>query len=946
LTFLQSETLKTAAYRLAYLQSRAWMPPVLLLLALSSVFLFVSDSGHYYKDHSTISHTSKFLAIADNLSSEHPFRMFIYQTLDEDGKPAYRLYNRFPIGGFALIKLTFLPFGNDLSAEIYAARILMLLFFAAAAALAYLSLCRITSSRWLALTAVLLAFSSAYSLYFSDMIFNEAFMDMFAVMLVFHGMVIFEQEGRFRQLLLKACAALLLGWHVYALLLPFIAFGLTRELIKSWSTASPASGALLRQIRHTARSLLRSRHLTLGVTALLFGISVLTFNFTNEYLALNRETPLTKLPSFQSMIIRAGVEPWERETFAPYTAWPAFSERQFYRIGVMSLPYAFSPPDTEVLEISKGTRPLPRSFITLGIAAFGSSLIGLLFIRRHKILLAALALSGFCWALPLRYSAAYPWHNFEALFYIGVALTLFSLVLLGVRRLSGERLVAALGVAALLIFVVSALQMSQISNPNRTDEPLLHKVAIADFENIRNMTDDGKVIWINSMFTTSATSRARLRTLDYYFARRFTTYGPPSAQAPIDFVVTDARAYGLASLTPQNQMLFLYDWDSFNKHIDQIIEQAREPLVRSDFDVYQDGGMLIYVNDDCSKEDIGKKFFLAVHPDDKIDLSDERRQRGFDDFSFHFQERAVRSGEQCIAIAPLPEYAIHHIHTGQYIYLEDGSFKYTWEWNDKIHRDLSPEAWATLDETIAQAGEPLIRSDFDVYQDNGTLIYVKDDCSEDDLSQKFFLSAHPVDENDIPVARRQIGYDNIDLRFQNRAVRRGEQCIAIARLPSYAIDRIHTGQYIYQADGSYEHTWEWSGKIHRHISPAVWEALVQTIEQAGAPLVRSDFDVYQGDGALIYVKDYCQADDAGKKFFLVVYPVNKSDLPDDRRQHGFDNIDLRFKDRAARRGERCIAIAPLPDYAIERIHTGQYIHQADGSYEHTWEWNGKIYPTE
>ena len=943
MTFLPWGTLKTAAHRLAYLQSRAWMPPALLLLALSSVFLFVGDRGYYYKDHSTISHSSKFLAITDNLSFENPFRMFIYQTLDEDGDPAYRLYNRFPIGSFALLKLTFLPFGNDMSAEIFAARILMLLSFAAAAVLAYLSLCRIASSQWLALTAVLLAFSSAYCLYFSDMIFNEAFMDMFAVMLCFHGMVMFEQEGRFRQLSIKACIALLLGWHVYALLLPFITFGLTRAIVKSWSNGSPASGAL-RQLKHTALSLTRSRYLTIGVVTLLFGISVLTFNFTNEYLALNRETPLTKLPSFQSMIIRAGVEPWERETFTHYTTWTAFSERQFYRIGVMSLPYAFSPTYTDLSELFK--KALPRPFIIFGIAVFAATLIGLLFIHRHKILLASLALSGFCWALPFRYSTAYPWHNFEALFYIGVALTLFSLLLMWIRRLSGERLVAALAVAALLVFIISALRMAQLNNPNRTDEPQLHKAVITDFENIRNMTDDGNVIWVNSMFTTSATSSARLRTLDYYFARRFTIDGPRSAQAPIDFVVTDARAYELASLTPQNQMLFLYVWDDFNKHIDQIIAQADALLVRSDFDVYHAGGMLIYVKEDCSKEDIGKKFFLAVHPAYKSALSDERRQHGFDDFSFHFQDRAVRIGEQCIAMAPLPEYIIHHIHTGQYIYLADGSYQHTWGWNGKIHRDLSPTAWAALDETIEQTGEPLIRSNFDVYQDDGTLIYVKEDCSEDDISKKFFLSVHPSDESDLSADRRQYGFDNIDLRFQNRAVRRGERCIAIAPLPDYAIDHIHTGQYIYRADGLFEHTWEWNGKINRYISSAVWTALNETIEQAGAPLVRSYFNVYQDNGTLIYVKDGCRADDASKKFFLVVYPADESDLPVDRRQYGFDNIDLRFQDRAARRGERCIAIAPLPEYSINRIHTGQYINRADGSFEHTWEWNGKIYPTD
>ena len=941
MTFLQSETLKTANHRLAYLQSRAWLPPALLLLALSSVFMFGSERrGYYYKDYANISHTSKFLAIADNLSFERPFGMFIYQTLDENAKPSYGLYNRFPIGSFALVKLTFLPFGNNLSAEIYAARTLTLLFFAAAAVLAYLSLRRITSSRWIALTAVLLAFSSAYCLYFSDVPLNEVFFDIFAVILVFHGIAIFEQDGRFRQLLLKTCAALLLGWHVYGLLLPFIAFGLMRQFIKSWSNDAPASGALYR-LRRAALSALCSRYLTLGIVALLFGVSMLTFNFTSEYFALNRETPLTQLPSFQSLLNRTGVDALAvQEKYGEYLHWPGFIERQFYRIGLMSLPYAFSPPDTELLELSTETRRLPRAFIILGVAAFSASLIGLPFIRRHRMLLAVLALSGICWALPMRHNTALPWHNFEGLFYIGVALTLFALAFMLIRRLASERLVVALSVAALLIFALSAWRMTQPNTPDQTSE--FHKAAIADFENIRNTTDDGAAIWINSML---ATLRER-RTLDYYFARRFTMYGAPNASASIDFVVTDARPYGLASLTPHNQILFLYEWDGFHARIDEIIAQAGAPLIRSSFDVYISGNTLIYTKDDCSADDISDKFFLAVHPANESVLSDDRRQYGYDDLSFQFHARAVQRGERCIAIAPLPDYHIDHVHTGQYIYRADGSFEYTWEWLGTIHRNLLPAALAALDEIIAQADEPLIRSDFDVYQDGGALIYVKDDCRNDDVSESFFLTVFPADQSVLSDDRRRYGYDDLSFQFQDQGVQRGARCIAVAPLPDYHIDHIHTGQYIDRADGSFKYTWGWNGKIHTDLSPVAWEALDKTIEQAGAPLIRSDFDVYQDGSELIYVKDDCRAEDLNEKFFLVVYPVDESDLSDYRRQYGYDNIDFRFKDRAARRGERCIAIAPLPEYAIDHIHTGQYIDRADGSFEHTWEWNGKVYPPE
>ncbi len=116
-----------------------------------------------------------------------------------------------------------------------------LLFFAGSAVLACLSLCRLTTDRWIALIASLLAFSSYYLLYYNDMIATENGLSLFGVLLTFHGMVLFAQEGRFRQLLVKACAALLLGWHVYALLLPFIVLGMASELNRARRTTAGVS---------------------------------------------------------------------------------------------------------------------------------------------------------------------------------------------------------------------------------------------------------------------------------------------------------------------------------------------------------------------------------------------------------------------------------------------------------------------------------------------------------------------------------------------------------------------------------------------------------------------------------------------------------------------------------------------------------------------------------
>ena len=670
--------LKSAARKLASLQSRAWLPPTLLLLALSSAFIFGAERRDYfYRGHLHNELSAKNMAIAENLSSEHNFLMFTRKTLDADGRTVYEPYNRFPIGSHALTKLAILPFGDDLSAKIYAARTLMLAFFAAAAVLAYLSLYRIAASRWIALTAALLAFASPYCLYYADAITSEAVVDIFGVLLVFHGMVIFEQEGRFRQFLLKTCVALLLGWHVYALLLPFIVLGLTRELVKASSAASASPNAA-RSLRLAALSLTRSRYLTLGAAALLFGVSVLTFNFANEYFALNREIPPTKLYSFRSMMFRIGVGDARDPEFVYYANqlhWPNFVERQLHRVGAMALPYAFSPSfvdrDLNLL--------LP--FVIYGTAAFGACMIGLLFVRRHKILLAALALSGFCWTLPIRHNTAILSHTYEALLYVGIALTLFSLLLSLCRRMAGERLVAALSIAALLIFVASALRMSQLTaSDQQADE--IHKTTISDFEAIRSIANHGDLV------QTDAIPRAykRIRTFNYYLSGRIqmSANRPTTPDRAPDFVVTDMLLDGLAPLTPQNQMIFLYEWDAYHRHIDEIIAQTDAPIIRSDFDVHHIRNALIYAKDACGEDDLSETFFLALFPADESDLPPERKPHGFDNRDFRFADQAIRRGARCIAITPLPDYGIARIHTGQFVQRADGSFEHIWEGDARL----------------------------------------------------------------------------------------------------------------------------------------------------------------------------------------------------------------------------------------------------------------------
>ena len=187
---------------------RRLLPLILLLVGLSTVFLFGRITGTLNENY-FLSH--QHMAAAINLSPSHHFLGFLNQVYDVSGSIDYAAYNKYLPGSYMLMKLITLVVGDGLSIRVAAVQMLMVAFFAGIAVLAYWSLCRLISNRWIASTAVLLGFASSTMLTYSTATIPEIMPDLFGCALTFHGMVIFVQEGRFRQLVVKACLAFIDG---------------------------------------------------------------------------------------------------------------------------------------------------------------------------------------------------------------------------------------------------------------------------------------------------------------------------------------------------------------------------------------------------------------------------------------------------------------------------------------------------------------------------------------------------------------------------------------------------------------------------------------------------------------------------------------------------------------------------------------------------------------
>ena len=726
---------------------RLALPTLLLLLALATLLLHSGDRGHFYRglQHNQIS--SHYLVLAANTSVRDNFLGFYYRTLDADGNPVYGgLHNRFPFGARLLTKLATLPFQDDLSAQIHAARLLMLAFFAGAAVLAYLSLCRLTSQRWVALAATCLSFSSFYCLYNSDLIATDGYPDLFGVLLAFHGMVVYMQEGRFRQLLVKSCLPLLIGWHVFSLLLPFVLLGLATGLFRMRREAAPADV-------FAAPANIHKHCLLLGGSALLLGLAVLGANFGNEYMALNAEAA-TDLPSFQSMLRRFGFADHANEAWAELIAWKPYLASQLFRIGSMFIPYCLTGAADWIAPSGYWRAALVGG---VGAGLLLACLAGLASLRR-KVLWATLALSGLCWSLPMRHQVAD--HSYESIFYVGLPLLFFSLVLLVAHRRFGGRVVVGLALVALSVFVLSAVQMAHRDNDAETAK--LHRNLLADLQRMRG-TIVGKVVIAPLSWAVAPT----FNTAIFYLAGSRILFGYDTAgRTRADFVITPERDHDAPSLTPENQLVFLYEREAHGKR-KAIATRARRALLRNEY-----GTVYLYDN--------------ALYYERPVSARISRRAPVVGD---PFRARlSARVGEHALS-KPL-----------RWQTSRDGHHWVDVAGRPKLNRKYTP--------TDADLGSRL-RAQIEYINSSGEWakavsrpslpVLARDAAPGPRFPQsRVFLHVIPVDAGDLGEDSRREGFDRLDFKFNWHAIPHQASGMALARrqLPEYPIAAIRVGETI------------------------------------------------------------------------------------------------------------------------------------------------------
>lgn len=211
------------------------------------------------------------------------------------------------------------------------------------------------------------------------------------------------------------------------------------------------------------------------------------------------------------------------------------------------------------------------------------------------------------------------------------------------------------------------------------------------------------------------------------------------------------------------------------------------PTLRSHFDAYRSGPLLTLAKDDCRPEDSPRWFRIWMYPTRDQDLPDSYRPLGR---TFTRAPIATFDGK-CLAQVTLPDYDIGRIDImGVGTILSDA------------YTERLRQSYAAL-----ASGEPAIRSDFTVYMRDGELHYLKPDCTQRDTAAWFYLHIVPADAGNLPEARREYGYANLDFQWSDfmaadvyQVMRYGiafeGKCLITVPLPDYDIAGIRTGQFI------------------------------------------------------------------------------------------------------------------------------------------------------
>ena len=216
--------------------------------------------------------------------------------------------------------------------------------------------------------------------------------------------------------------------------------------------------------------------------------------------------------------------------------------------------------------------------------------------------------------------------------------------------------------------------------------------------------------------------------------------------------------------------------------------REQPPVPPNAFGVFleQDAGgyRLLYAKANCAWAEYETAAFLHIIPENRADLPFYQWQSGVDNREFPPARYGVRRNGECMAVVPLPDYPIAAVLTGQ-----------AGVWEKNLYPPADPER-LRADYAALSDSQPAARADFDLYLQEGRLVYLRESCVAADMAAGFFLHIIPVEAANLPADRQAAGFANLDFAFERYGGSFDGKCLAAVPLPEYPVKSIRTGQYV------------------------------------------------------------------------------------------------------------------------------------------------------
>ena len=209
--------------------------------------------------------------------------------------------------------------------------------------------------------------------------------------------------------------------------------------------------------------------------------------------------------------------------------------------------------------------------------------------------------------------------------------------------------------------------------------------------------------------------------------------------------------------------------------------------------------------------------------------------------------------------------------------------------------------------------EPVRDGAFDVHRIDGALALMMEPCAPAFVERvSVILRAFPVDLGDLPAWREGKTFEPRYFDMRRYGAYFAGKCAASIPLPAYPIADFEL---------------RWSLEL---LNEAEAREKAQRAREDGSLLAQGFYDIYLADSELAYLQESCDPLETEQPFHLNVYPERIDDLPEARRERGFERFHFEFLLNGAFVDGGCAAFFPLPDYPVAAVRTGQYDGDGEG----------------